>query len=480
MCIPITLISKTHLKTVETTAVIDSRASRTFIFESFVKEHGITTHRLKEPFRVNNADGTNSGKGSITHYCVLTVKIDQRTMRGKFNVHKLGRHDLILLGIPWLKVMNPIIDWAEESLSLPWTEKSDLLEEDVDKKRRKGGLPALFPKKKGKRKWKNSKLKSSQEMSGMSKQKTNESADSASVHPQDDPEHAIKNSLTPEKVSTSTKPFRATIEEIDDEETPSLLPIPDDDNETFDEKHDVWINQLDEHFTPAVSSIAEYALLDEEFLVEYSIDSDELRVIENTSMDTPLMKDGTSFSEQKTMVTPLPRPAESPKTSNKAQQFALATNAEQKKKSFKELVSEYLHDFANIFAEDGLNQLPPEWPGIDHHIEMKPGFIPKTLKIYPLSEKERESVKAFIDENVKKGFISGSKSPQASGFFFVGKKSGDLRPCQDYQYINDWTIKNAYPLPLSASLVAQLHGAKHFTKMDVRSGYNNIQIHPDD
>jgi hypothetical protein len=37
---------------------------------------------------------------------------------------------------------------------------------------------------------------------------------------------------------------------------------------------------------------------------------------------------------------------------------------------------------------------------------MKPGFIPKTSKIYPLSEKERSVVKAFIDENKKKGFIS--------------------------------------------------------------------------
>jgi hypothetical protein len=75
--IPITLISKTRLKTIETTAVIDSRASRMFISKAFVKEHWIITHRLKEPFRVSNADGTSSGKGFITHYCVLNVKIDQ-------------------------------------------------------------------------------------------------------------------------------------------------------------------------------------------------------------------------------------------------------------------------------------------------------------------------------------------------------------------------------------------------------------------
>ena len=39
-----------------------------------------------------------------------------------------------------------------------------------------------------------------------------------------------------------------------------------------------------------------------------------------------------------------------------------------------------------------------------------------------------------------------------SPFFFVKKKDGKLRPCQDYRYLNDWTIKNAYPLPLISEL----------------------------
>jgi hypothetical protein len=483
MRIPITLISSVRPKTVETTAVVDSGASGTFISEDFIKEHGIKTHRLKKPFRVWNADGTNSGKGRITHYCTIMVKVDQRTMYGKFNVHKLGHHDLILLGIPWLKAMNPTIDWANETLDLSKTERSEKLERLTDKERKKNGLKPLFEEKK--REWKNSQLKKpSQEKSGTSMKETNEEKPSASAQPQHDPEQAIKSSLTPERLSSKGS-FTASIEEIADEEAPGLLPIPEDDeemitenDERFDTTNDVWIDRLDEHFAPAVSSIAEYALQDDEFLVEYS-NSMDLRVFENESMDTPLTKDGTSFAEQKKPVSPLPRPAEYVKIGNKAQQFALAANAEQKKKSFEELVPEYLHDFADIFAKDGLNQLPPERPGIDHRIETKPGFIPKTSKIYPLSEKEREAVKTFINENVEKGFISESKSPQASGFFFVGKKSGDLRPCQDYRYINDWTVKNAYPLPLPLSLVARLHGAKYFTKMDVCSGYNNIRIHPD-
>src|ERR1700720_3394628 len=64
----------------------------------------------------------------------------------------------------------------------------------------------------------------------------------------------------------------------------------------------------------------------------------------------------------------------------------------------------------------------------------------------------------------------------ASPFFFVKKKDGKLRPTQDYCKLNKATIKNRYPLLLISELVDRLSGAKVFTKMDVRWGYNNICI----
>ena len=64
----------------------------------------------------------------------------------------------------------------------------------------------------------------------------------------------------------------------------------------------------------------------------------------------------------------------------------------------------------------------------------------------------------------------------ASPFFYVKKKDGKLRPCQDYHYLNEWTIKNAYPLPLISELMDKIQGAKYFTKLDICWGYNNIRI----
>lgn len=82
----------------------------------------------------------------------------------------------------------------------------------------------------------------------------------------------------------------------------------------------------------------------------------------------------------------------------------------------------------------------------------------------------------YIDENLRKDYIRPSKSPMASPFFFVSMKDGSLRPCQDYRYLNEETVKNAYPLPLIGELIDKLKGATIFSKFDLRSGYNNVRI----
>ena len=47
---------------------------------------------------------------------------------------------------------------------------------------------------------------------------------------------------------------------------------------------------------------------------------------------------------------------------------------------------------------------------------------------------------------------------------------------QDYRYVNKGTIKNSYPLSLISELIDSMGTKKVFTKMDLRWGYNNVQI----
>ena len=60
------------------------------------------------------------------------------------------------------------------------------------------------------------------------------------------------------------------------------------------------------------------------------------------------------------------------------------------------------------------------------------------------------------------------------------KKDKSLRMCVDYRPLNDVTIKNKYPLPRIDILFDQLSKAKVFSKIDLRSGYHQIKIRPED
>ena len=112
----------------------------------------------------------------------------------------------------------------------------------------------------------------------------------------------------------------------------------------------------------------------------------------------------------------------------------------------------------------------------DHAIDVKEGFVLRKGKVYPLSREERKEVRKFIEEQLRKGYIRSSKSPQIALVFFVGKKDGKKRMVQDYQYLNKWTVKNNYPLPLISDMLENIGTKKMFTKIDLRWGYNNVRI----
>ena len=107
---------------------------------------------------------------------------------------------------------------------------------------------------------------------------------------------------------------------------------------------------------------------------------------------------------------------------------------------------------------------------------MKEGFVPRKGKVYPLLREVREVVREFVKEQLRKGYIRPSKLPQTVLVFFVGKKDGKKRMVQDYKYLNEWMVKNNYPLPLISDVLENIGIKKLFTKMDLRWGYNNIRI----
>ena len=129
----------------------------------------------------------------------------------------------------------------------------------------------------------------------------------------------------------------------------------------------------------------------------------------------------------------------------------------------------------DVFSKVSFDALPDRkrW---DHAIELVPGATNATCKVYPMSLNEQAALDAFLEENLKSGRIRPSKSPMGAPVFFVKKKDGSLRLVQDYRKLNAMTIKNEYPLPLIPELINSLRGARYFTKLDVRWGFNNVRI----
>ena len=141
----------------------------------------------------------------------------------------------------------------------------------------------------------------------------------------------------------------------------------------------------------------------------------------------------------------------------------------------KKLVPEKFHEWIKVFGKKQSERMPTRklW---DYAIDIKEGFVLRKGKVYLLSRKEREEVREFVKKQLQKGYIWPSKSLQIVPVFFVGKKNSKKRMVQDYRYLNKWTIKNNYPLPLISDILENIGMKKVFTKMNLRWGYNNMRI----
>ena len=135
-------------------------------------------------------------------------------------------------------------------------------------------------------------------------------------------------------------------------------------------------------------------------------------------------------------------------------------------------------EFPDIFPED-LPRLPPD-RGIEFKIELISGTTPISRRPYRMPPNELAELKKQLQELLEKGLIRPSSSRWGCPDVLVKKKDKSLRMCVDYRPLNAVTIKNKYPLPRIDILFDQLAKANVFSKIDLRSGYHQINIRPED
>jgi hypothetical protein len=136
-------------------------------------------------------------------------------------------------------------------------------------------------------------------------------------------------------------------------------------------------------------------------------------------------------------------------------------------------------EFPDVFLDE-LPGLPPD-RDVEFAIELIPGTAPISRRPYRMPPNELAELKKQLQDLLKKGLIRPSSSEWGCPALFVKKKKDNsLRMYVDYRPLNVVTIKNKYPLPRIDILFDQLSKAKVFSKIELRSGYHQIKIRPQD
>jgi hypothetical protein len=135
-------------------------------------------------------------------------------------------------------------------------------------------------------------------------------------------------------------------------------------------------------------------------------------------------------------------------------------------------------DFPDVFPEE-LPGMPPDRE-VEFVIDLLLWTAPISKRPYKMSIEELKELKKQLTELLEAGYIRLSSSPWGAPVLFVQKKDGSQRMCVDYRSLNDVTLKNKYPLLRIEDLFDQMQGARVFSKIDLRSGYDQMKIRPSD
>ncbi|XP_011623312.1 uncharacterized protein LOC105420637 [Amborella trichopoda] len=140
-------------------------------------------------------------------------------------------------------------------------------------------------------------------------------------------------------------------------------------------------------------------------------------------------------------------------------------------------LQQLLDKYNGVFTKP--KSLPP--PRIQaHKIPLLSGQGPGCLKPYRYPHHQKAEIEKLVSEMLSSEVIHPSNSPYSSPVILVKKHDGSWRMCVNYRALNKITIKDKIPIPLIDELLDELNGAQYFSKLDLRSSYQQIHVFPKD
>jgi len=135
-------------------------------------------------------------------------------------------------------------------------------------------------------------------------------------------------------------------------------------------------------------------------------------------------------------------------------------------------------EFQDVFQEPSKG-LPP-LRGIEHQIDFIPEASLPNRPAYRTNSIEAKAIQQQVEELIAKGWVQDSMIPCVMPVILVPTKDESWRMYTNCRTINNITIKYKPLIPGLVDLLDELHRSQIFTKIDLKSGYNQIWIKPDD
>ncbi len=141
----------------------------------------------------------------------------------------------------------------------------------------------------------------------------------------------------------------------------------------------------------------------------------------------------------------------------------------------KKKLSIIYHDFLNVFDREKTTQLSLH-RSYNHKIELEDESQSSRSQLYFMLSHKLQKIKKYLEENLKKKFITFSKALFASSILFVKKKDDSLRFCMNYRKLNALIKRDRYSIFLIDEVLAWIQDSKYLTWLNIIVAFNKLRM----